>query len=64
MNGQQYELYSYTWDLKTGEHRFSLLVWESGTDGVTERFIVLVGARGEIYEEQQPDELIEPTRGD
>jgi hypothetical protein len=64
LNGQQYELDSYTWNLKTGEHRYSLRVWETGTEAVTERAIVLVGARGEIYEEQQPDEPIEPLRGD
>ena len=64
LNGQQYELNSYTWNLKTGEHRFSLRVWETGTDAVTERSIVLVGARGEIYEEQQPDQPIEPICSD
>jgi len=64
LNGQQYELYTYTWDLRTGEHRFSLLVWETGTEAVTGRSIVLVGTRGEIYEEQQPDESIEPLRSD
>lgn len=51
-----YELISYTRDITTGNHLFNILILADEEGNAVNTPIILVGAEGEIYEQQQEEE--------
>lgn len=62
--GQAYTLLAYEWDSTAGVHRFTLsLAPPEGVESAPST-LVLVGSKGEIDEERQPDDLEPPVGSD